>query len=165
MELKKIKRDMISMSLLMVISVLFYFKWIPEQIRVSSLWSGSTGFSSRTFPNALMIALFVVSAIGLIHSILQYRSIARGKQNNEEAGENPPHSEWKKILTPMLVFVLILLYCILFREFGFIVATILVPPILLFVLNCKNWKYYLIVYVFAAILYIMFKIILKVPLP
>ena len=153
------------MLTLMIVSALFYFKFIPEQIRISSLWSGSTSFSSRTFPNLLVLTLFGVSSIGFLRALWQLRQIKTGT-----AGERPERRPFTpagvvNFLTPVIVLGIILLYCVLFKSIGYIWASVLVPPVLLLVLNCRRWQYYAVVYAFSAILYVIFKLVLLVPLP
>ena len=65
---------------------------------------------------------------------------------------------------PFIVFALVLLYAVLFMMIGFIPATLVVPPVILFVIGCRKWHYYPIYYVFAALMYLLFRYILLVPI-
>ena len=67
-------------------------------------------------------------------------------------------------LSAYIVFLLVLLYGILFAKLGFIAATAIVPPVILLVIGCRKWHYYLIYYAFAAALYALFKYLLLVPI-
>jgi hypothetical protein len=165
MEVKKVKYDIIVMMILMIVCVLFYFIFIPGQIRLSGAWNGNTSFSSRTFPYISVITIFIVSSISLIKSIVTIK-----KHKSEISLEAKAKYTFNKktiyhFFMPFIVYLIILAYGILFMKIGYIFATLIVPPILLFVLGCKRWQIYSYVYGFAAIMYLIFKIVLKVPMP
>ena len=161
MDLKKNWRDIITMSILMIISVMLYFVFIPTEIPLRSSWSGDVVFNSRTFPNILAISLFVVSFIGLLGGI---KKIIRLKVSEAEIKKETNGNRFA-VFIPFVVFALAILYGVLFIQIGYIGATIIVPPIIMFILKCRKWQYYFYVYVFAALIYVMFEYVLLVPLP
>jgi hypothetical protein len=162
--LKKTRQDIIVMALLMIVSLFFYFVFIPSQIPMSANWSGNVSFSSRTFPSFLMVALFITTGIGLIRGIIRYAAVLK-KGRAEAAVAKHDKKEIFKIVAPYITYVFILLYCVLFQKIGYIFSTLLVPPVLMFFLGCRKWLTYIGIYVFAAILYAVFKLIMRVPLP
>lgn len=167
MEIKKTKQDIVTMTILMVVCALFYFIFIPNQIRLSSAWSGNISFTSRTFPYALSVALFIVSGIGLVNAIVSFLKLKKTVKSEEKTGEKrqTDMKAFLKIAMPFIVYTLILAYSILFDKIGFIYSTLIVPPILIFVLGCRKWQLYLATYGFAAVVYVVFKIILSIPIP
>jgi len=154
----KLKRDFISYLIVFILALFLWFIAIPQQIVLRNSWSGDVAFTSRTFPNLLTIGFGIVSVLGMISTAWKYRAL------KEEDTPVEKHSlQWK--ITPWLVFAIIVVYAILFSEIGYIISSAIVCPILLFVLDCRNWKYYVTVYAFAAAMYVIFRIILLVPLP
>jgi hypothetical protein len=60
--------------------------------------------------------------------------------------------------------LLVILYGYLFSAMGYIIATIIVPPLFLLIMKCRKWQYYLALYGFATIVYLVFKFVLRIPL-
>ena len=44
------------------------------------------------------------------------------------------------LFIPFIIFVLILVYAVLFIQIGFIPATVIVPPVILFAVGCRKWS-------------------------
>ena len=119
----------------------------------------------RTFPTALCVVLTAVSLLGIITSCLKY---ARARRESPQQATERAHPTKEKISEkkfPYLMFALILLYSLLFQKIGFVWATVIVPPIILYLLNCRKWYMYLTLYAFAATVYVIFTLVLHVPLP
>ena len=149
------------MLVLMIAALVVMLVIIPSQIKVTAMMSEES-FTPRTFPYLVSGALLACSTLGFVSSFLAYRKEmqsgavqAKGKKTKEE---------WQDILFPYLIFVLIIVYGLLFKFLGIIPATIIVPPIILWCLRCRKWYAYVIFYAFAAVLYLVFTMILKVPL-
>lgn len=154
---------MVTMVVLMIISLAFYFKFIPDQIRVVA--NSKTSFTSQTFPKAMMAALFVVALIGFCKDFYTYMKLR--KENGLEKREKTSISVkvlWDKLL-PATVFIVVLVYAVLFKYLGYIISTVLFVPAFLGLLKCKKWGYYAGAYGFAALMYLVFTFILRVPLP
>ena len=153
------------MTVLFLLSVLFYTVVIPVQIPLRSTWGADIAFTSRTYPSLLAIAMIGMSAIGMADALrkifLQKRREGEGKGAGQE-GEKPP---LLKTLIPYVIFGLILLYGALFAKIGYIWSTLLVPPAILAVMGCRKYSYYLCVYGFAAAVYVLFRFVLQVTLP
>ncbi len=49
-------------------------------------------------------------------------------------------------------------------RFGFILATVIVPPLMLFVLGSRNWKHYLSTYIACAVIFSLFYFVMGVNL-
>lgn len=163
MEAKKARGDMILYSVLVLVGIIFYVFIIPGQIHISKT-AGAEAFSPDTFPNAVTILFIIASLCGLVLSVYRYCKAVRleGKPQNNSG----PRSRREIVgdFMPYIVFALVLLYAILFMKFGFIPATIIIPPVILLVIGCRKWHYYLIYYVFAALMYLLFRYILLVPI-
>lgn len=165
---KEIKRDMAVYAVLIVAAVVVYFWIIPTQIYLSGSAKAET-FSPDTFPRFITIIFFLCAVGGLLNSFRLYqKERRRGKAEKAAEHEESARPCTKKdrlaAFIPYIVFLLVLGYGILFSRIGFIAATAIVPPLILFVIGCRKWHYYLIYYGFAAVLYLLFKYLLLVPI-
>lgn len=166
MEIRKLKLDIVVMAILMILSLFFYFLFIPNQIRLSAMFTGNTSFSSRTFPNIVAIAVFIVASIGLIKAVIGLAEHRRAVPPEVTLPKNRPGSNKAIIrqMIPFIVYALIVVYCILFEVIGYIYATLIIPPLLMFVIGCRKRRYYLYMYAFGALLYLVFKVGLRIPM-
>lgn len=119
----------------------------------------------RTFPTALCVVLTAVSLLGIITSCLKYARARRKAPQQATERAHPTKEKISEKIFPYLMFALILLYSLLFQKIGFVWATVIVPPIILYLLNCRKWYMYLALYAFAATVYVIFTLVLHVPLP
>lgn len=163
MKAKTARNNLILFAVLLVAAIVFYIFIIPTQIYMSAL-AKAEAFSPDTFPRAVTVIFIISAVLGVIGSLVQYiRAVKIEGKPVKEKKERSKEGRYA-ILIPYIVFVLCLVYAILFKEIGVIWATLIVTPVILFAMKCRNWKYYVIVYVFCAVLYALFKFILKVPL-
>lgn len=162
---KEIKRDITVYILLMIAAAVVYFWVIPTQIYLSGSAKAET-FSPDTFPRFVTVVFFLSALGGLVNALRLWKKACRQEaaQTARSAAESKEKIDWKAALIPYIVFLLVLLYGILFAKLGFIAATAIVPPVILLVIGCRKWHYYLIYYAFAAALYALFKYLLLVPI-
>lgn len=147
-------------SIFLVFGLLMVFVIIPSQIPVSAMLTKEY-ITPRTFPTAICIVLVVLSVIGLINSFLKYSKV---EKTDEEKVRKTKEEIYNSVF-PFLIFALALVYALMFKYLGFIWASVIIPPIILYLLNCRKWYMYLALYVFAAVVYIVFTVVLHVPLP
>lgn len=161
MELKKAYRDLIAMLALLLASVLLQFVLIPAQIPLRGGWAGADSFTSRTFPSILAGVLAVSSLSGLIGAGRRIFLLRKAGQTDTAA------RAWDLagLVRPAVMFAVVAVYGYLFTKLGYIPATLLACPVILGILGCRKWQYYLCVYAFAAAVYLVFKLVLQVPLP
>ena len=57
-----------------------------------------------------------------------------------------------------------MVYGLLFKTFGIVAASLIVPPVILFLLRCRKWYMYLILYAFFGLMYALFTMVLHVPI-
>ena len=166
MKLKKVREDIIVMALLLAVCIYFLVHGIDAQIPESPAARGQM-FTPRTFPRLCISVIAVCCFAGFIKNIRQYILIKR--QN--DAGETV--RRWKELsgkerigqMMPLICFALCVVYALIFSKFGFVAATVIVPPILLFIMGCRKWQHYLCVYGFCAVMYAIFVFVLNVNLP
>lgn len=166
MKLKKVREDIVVMLVLLAVSIYFLLSGINAQIPESPAARGQL-FTPRTFPRLCISVIALCSFAGAVKNIRKYISL---KKHND-IGE--PVRRWgdlsrKEIIgqiMPLICFALCAIYALIFSKFGFIIATIIVPPILLFIMGCRKWQHYLCVYGFCAAMYAIFVFVLKVNLP
>lgn len=162
-EWKKIKQDLFLYSLFIIVGTIFYVFVIPTQIHISRA-AAAEKFSPDTFPNILTIMFVGASVLGLLLAIFRYFKFVKeyGKPDAEKTQMST--RERVGIFVPYVVFLIIVAYAIAFKHVGFIVATLIFPPLTLLLVQCKKWHYYVIYYVFATLMYLLFIFVLKVPI-
>lgn len=160
MKQEKAKKDMLLMLFFVLLSLALMLWIIPSQIKVTAMME-SESFTPRTWPYLITAALLIISAIGFINNLLQYLRLPK-----EEAAvtTRKTKEDWKKELFPYLIFLLIVAYGVLFNLFGIVVATAIIPPVILWCLCCRKWQMYVVFYVFAAVVYLLFTQVLMVPI-
>ena len=155
MKAKEAKGDIILYSVLLAVSFIFY-KWIiPTQIYMNAL-ARMEKFNPDTFPNFATIVFMIVSAAGLIWAVIRY--IMAVKTEGKPVKESIELTKKEKIgiFMPFIVFALIIVYIIIFAKIGFIIATALIPPVILFVIGCRKPKFYIYYYIFSYVYIIFF---------
>ena len=166
---KEIKRDMAVYAVWIAATVLFYFFVIPNQVYLSGS-AKAESFSPDTFPRFVTIVLFLAAVGGEVNAWRLYRRQSRlgaqgaGRTAKARSAGGKAGREHLAAFIPYIVFLLVLAYGVLFAKLGFIAATAIVPPVVLLVIGCRKARYYLIYYVFAAVLYLLFKYLLLVPI-
>ena len=161
MESKKaIIRDIILYTAFFIVAVLFHIFVIPSQTTIS-IAAKADFFSPDTFPKLLTKVLALFSGAGLVFSVVRYWAYSRKAAT---AQQEPPTKSNRGWAIPFVVVALILAYILCFDLIGFIPATLVFPPLVLFVIGGRNWKHYLVFYIFAAVMYVLFKYIMLVPI-
>lgn len=161
MKQQKAKKDMFLMLFFILLSLVLLLWMIPTQIKVTAMME-SESFTPRTFPYLVVIGLLAVSVIGFINNLTAY--IQARKEEGVAEKVKKAKEEWKKELFPYFIFALIILYGVLFNLFGIVIATAIVPPVILWFLRCRKWQMYVVFYAFAAIIYLLFTQVLMVPI-
>ena len=154
------------MLIISALSAIFIVFIIPAQIPLKGSWGSDIFFTSRTYPYFASVSLLIVSALGCLWSA---RRMFRINKKMKEQGIVTAREKItrQKVLVwfiPYITYGFIVLYGVLVDRIGFIFATAIVPPVMLLALGCKKWTYYLSVYVFAAVLYLIFRVVFLVPL-
>ena len=163
MEAKKARGDIVVYLVLSIASIIFYRYVIPTQIYMSKTAQAET-FSPDTFPNVVSVMFIIASVCGLVLAVYRYCKAVQAERKPQKEKKELSRQELIGNLIPLIVFLLVLLYAFLFKAIGFIAATAIVPPVILFVIGCRKWHYYPIYYAFAAIMYLLFRYVLLVPI-
>jgi len=156
--MKQLKKDMVLYIILVIISLLFYFVAIPQQIPLRSSWSGDITFTSRTFPYLLFFVMGVAALIGIVQTVIKIRRVT---QPEEQQGIK---DILQNILLPVYFFLLAIGYAMMFDRFGYAIATAIMIPVYLVSLKCKKWYYYAITYGVGITVFVVFKFLLNIPL-
>lgn len=160
MEIKRQRTNIIVSAIIIVIAAITWFFVIPSQIRVNSLWGSSSGVTGRTFPY-FATGLIAMAALGeLIQSAMAYTKLKRSGAKSEKK-----RIEWTSELRAVLIFALCIIYAVLFDRVGYIVSTLIVPPVMLFVMGSRKWYHYASVYAVGAAMYLIFVYLLQIRLP
>lgn len=163
MKAKKARGDIILYSVLTIVGIIFYFRVIPTQIYISKTASAEA-FSPDTFPNAITILFILASLAGLVLSVFRHKAAIKEEGLPERSPKIRTIKDYFGILMPFIVFAMVLIYAVMFWKIGFIPATVIVPPLILFVIGCRKWTYYPIYYVFVTLMYLLFRFVLMVPI-
>lgn len=163
MDKKKCRDDMIWNIILVVAAILFYIFVIPSQIRIVK-GAENDIFSPDTFPKLLTGIFIICGTINVINGMIQYIRSARGNKFTVKQKSMRSYSDIYITIIPILIFVISIAYVILFKHIGFIWATLLIPPVVLLLLKCRKLLFYVITYLFAALMYSLFRFVLHVPL-
>lgn len=163
MNKKRYRKDIVLSVGCVVAAVLFYLYIIPAQIRIVQ-GSQNEVFSPDTFPRLLTIVFIVCAVVNALSSALRLAKARREEKRKEEQEKALPRNGLYPMLIPYLMFAVAVLYVFLFQRLGFLWATIIVPPLILLLLKCRKWYFYVITYLFAALMYALFRLALQVPL-
>ena len=161
MKQQKAKKDIILMLFLIAVSLVLITWIIPNYITVTKLMEMEV-FTPRTFPKLIAYGLLAVSSLGLISAVVRYISAVNEEGRQKKAKKTK--SELKEALFPYLIYALIIAFVLVYTFFGIVPAIIIVPPVILWFLRCRNWKSYVAFYIFATIIYLLFTQVLGVPI-
>lgn len=162
-DVKKAKSDIILYAVLTVAGLILRQWIIPAQVKITKS-TKAEAFNPDTFPKAIALLFITICFAGFVLAIARYiKSVKQFGKPDKNRFEFTKRNVIG-ILMPYIVFALVLAYIILFWSIGFIPATLIAPPLILFTIGCRSWKYYLIYYVFAMVMYFLFVFILMVPI-
>ena len=150
------KKEIVIGAFLMILSAVFYA--LTYQFPRQTL-----AFSPKIFPRFVSICLFIISGVLVIQGTIEVRRRAPEKKPASPAGERPH----KVFLIRLSLGVLIgYAYTRLLPVAGYVVAT---PPFIagiMLIFNEKRWlKIAASAIVTTGLLYLLFRVIFKVPLP
>lgn len=165
MKLKKLRDDIAAFAVVLAIGVYFLLFGIKDQVGVPAAAANSS-FTPRTFPVILFAVITACAAVGLVKSIVLYTREKRQEQETPAPGWHDKSRKGKiAVFMPWICLLLCFCYAVIFSKFGFIAATLIIPPAILLVLGCRKWQHYLYVYAFCGVMYLIFTLVLKVHLP
>lgn len=155
---QKLWQNFISGLLIAALGLLMEFYIIPAQIKVSA-FGGSGGVNSRSFPQLAAWIILIPAILLAVTSGFQLLKMGKAEKQAKSS------IRWRDELRAIGLIALFFLYAVLFNFVGYIVATIIVPPLVLLLLGSRNWKHYTAVYGVGIAVYILFKFVMQVPLP
>lgn len=161
MKTKNPRQDLFLMLFFMLLAIALIFYIIPNQIKITSIMEAET-FSPRSVPYLASGGLLLFSTVGFLQSLAACIKLRAPEKQAAKAKRTK--EEWTDLLFPYFIFVLIFSYYLLFRYFGIVIASVIVPPVMLWCLRCRKWYMYAIYYVFFAIMYLLFTAVLGVPI-
>lgn len=161
MEQRKLLKEIYVGLVSLLFSLLVIFILIPNQIQLVTTFGEGIGVNSRTFPYFAAAIMGVAAVVLILDSLRKYLKLVKeqGKIKQEKESNNL-HSE----LLALLLFIIFLGYGIAFDHFGFIIASIIFPPIPLFLLGSRKIWQYASVYGFVIVIFVTFQYLLKIQL-
>lgn len=165
-ELKKARENVLVMIFMAVVCALLYVWVIPTFVPVPRAAEGES-FTPQTLPYLLTTVMTICTVWGLVSYSKEYLKIKKEVEQSGVQEEKKVKTRQEKIdeWIPYIIFAVVVAYGVLINMFGFIISTIVMIPTVLLIIRCKKWKYYAIAYTFAAIVWIVFKTVLKIQLP
>ena len=145
--------------ILLVLVLIFFI--IPNQIKITAIME-TEAFSPRTVPYLASGGLLLFSGIGFFQSLAA--CVKLRSSETQTVRKKKTREEWAELLFPYFIFILIFAYYLLFRQFGIVAASVIIPPIILWFLRGRKWYMYAAYYVFFAIMYFLFTAVLNVPI-
>lgn len=161
MDKKRIKQNLLCAMAFLIFSIYLILEAIPRQISVGGgLAAAEQWADSRTFP---YFAAWIMGVVALGEVILNaYQYWLSSKEEKAEESHNIP---WRWEIRALAVFGLCVVYTILFDAIGYLPATFLIPPLVLYVMGSRKWQHYLCVYGIAIVVYVVFRYVLNVQVP
>lgn len=160
---KKAKSDIILYSVLSLAGIIFNNWIIPNQVKITKS-TKAEAFNPDTFPKAITLLFIVFGILGLLLAIVRYVTAVKKFGKPKKESLTLSRKNIIGMLMPYIIFLLVLAYILIFSFAGFIIASLLIPPIILYVIGCRKWKYFIIYYLFATLMYLIFVFILMVPI-
>jgi putative tricarboxylic transport membrane protein len=145
----KLKTNLVS-GVMFAIFAAIVWVLIPFQIQTTE--STSVVVNAQFVPKMVAIIIFILSIMLLVQSLVfkkdKYVEI---------------NLDWE--LKVALFLLILIAYTVFMPIIGFLPASILFCCGALLYLKSKNWRYYLIAFAVIVTLFLVFTIVLKVPLP
>lgn len=165
-ELKKARENVLVMMFMAIVCSLLYLWVIPTFVPVPRAAEGES-FTPQTLPYLLTTVMTICTVWGLISYGREYLKIKKETENQKQPDQTKEKSRFEKIneWIPYVVFLTVVGYGILINACGFILSTIVLIPVVLLIIGCKKWNYYVIAYLFAALVWVVFRFVLKIQLP
>lgn len=161
MKQKKAMQDMLLMLSFVLFAAVLIWYVIPSQIKVTAVMEKEV-MSPRTVPYLAAWGCLLVALGGFLSNLVVY--LKERKHHGSAAHEKKTREQQIDELFPYLIFLLIVLYGVLFNLLGIIPASLTVPVVILFLLRCRKWYMYAILYGFFGAMYAIFTVILHVPI-
>ncbi|MCG8482838.1 MAG: tripartite tricarboxylate transporter TctB family protein [Clostridia bacterium] len=150
--MKKHIQDRISGVVLLLLAITIWVL-IPYEIKAFDV----SQMGPRFFPQFLSIALMVLSGILILKSF--------NKSGYEEAKEDETDPWDISELRVGKIFLLLIIYIGIIEMVGFLISTVVIMSIAMYILKVRKWYHYVIFYVIVFIIYYVFKEIMYVQLP
>lgn len=160
MDVKKrkiIEELMFNIVFLAVNMFFFIYSMRYSGIRDTTLGTG-------TFPRIILVLLMIFSVINLIRTAIRY--MERHKKELKDIDEKQNSINIAVMKRFLLAFLLLIIYYMLIKFVGFVVPTIIFIILMMILLSQKvNRSIFIFSVLATIILYVSFRILLKVPLP
>lgn len=166
-ELKKARTELMVMVFCSLFCVSLFVYIIPTYIFIPPV-SRHEAFNPRTFPYLLATVIGICSFIGLAKSTKTFLLVKNDIKNintfDENIEEHAEHTGITKYI-PMITYGLIVVYGFLISRIGFIIPSLIIPPLILFIIGSRKWVHYLSYLLFSASMWVIFRAVLNVQLP
>uniref|UniRef100_A0A7C1I711 DUF1468 domain-containing protein n=1 Tax=Fervidicoccus fontis TaxID=683846 RepID=A0A7C1I711_9CREN len=132
--------------------------WVRESLRINTLgieWGGP-----RLFPLAISVLTLINT---LLIVVLESRGFYRYMRGTSLRGII--EFKWKEIATTVVLLILVVLYAVVIKSVGFVLATVIITLYSSLVFKAKLIDAVMVSLIISIGLTFLFKIVLRVPLP
>lgn len=154
----RISSDQIIGAILLLGSTLVYF-FLPKFIKVSNV-SATPVYGPDYFPKVLLIVLFLLSLILIVKPFFA----GKDEQDNNQENTEEDHVN-NRAWVGWSVFGILIVYTFVVETFGFILTSIVLMSIILFLLSARKWYYYLILIGAIFLIHYVFVDLMRIMLP
>ena len=149
MEKNRLRNNIIASGGFVLFSAYMLFFAIAREISVEKMLGSSMAtIDSRFFPYLTTALIGVLALAELMSSSIKYLRLRKEETGRDAVAENIPRA--------LVLFVLFLVYAVMFQYWGFIAATVCIPPIVMFIMGSRKWYHYVSFYGVAAVTYFLF---------
>lgn len=154
--MKKIVKDM-ALNAIFIACGIAVALLIPTQVKGINT---SVQMGPDFFPYIAAGLMIAVNLIALITNYFRYKNEKTAGQESYVQKTDP-----KDQLRVILILALVCGYVLLMPVVGYVISTLVIVNVLLFILGVRKWYQYLAVSGFSLVIYFVFKNILYVMLP
>lgn len=159
---KRIKTDLIYSTIFIMFCLFMIAYAIPTEIASKSLLGGDDiGVDSRTLPYMCSWTILAIAGFQWITSFIKLSKVAKMTSKEEKKLD----INWKLELFAFAIFALYIVYAVLMDSVGFIISSLIMPVVVLFVLKDRDWKHFVAIEILAVLLFVLARYGLGIILP
>lgn len=150
----KINSHILSGIIFSIFSIIMLLQ-VPVQIKTRE----TTLINARTVPTIMLSLILALSIILIIQGLRKEKKeylIGKSIFKNEK---------FKREAKSIIFMTMLIIYSLVFNKIGFLFSSILLATGILAYYKCKTWWFYAISYLNIAVVFFVFKTLLRVSLP
>ncbi len=162
MERNEYIKNITAMIVIIIFSAAMILYFIPNEIRISTMFSGTSNITSRTFPYMIFGLGLFCAVIELIKTTLAF---LKNKENLQKFTKDEQIDNINAFVRQIIVVCLFISYAVLFMFTGYLIPTLVIIPLVMFLIGERDYKKYLATLAFLAFIFIIFTEVLSLNIP